>query len=86
LTIDGNDWPYAVLLIRGKASVTIVDGVLLEYAAAAKRHFGDEQGEAWVGQVGQMMSQTARIAVRPEWVGILDFKTRFPQALAKRMG
>ena len=86
LTIDGNDWPYPVVLIRGKANVTFVDGVVPEYAAAAKRHFGDEQGEAWVGQVEQMMSQMVRIAVRPEWVGILDFQTRFPQALAKRMG
>jgi hypothetical protein len=33
-----------------------------------------------------MLPRTARIAVRPDWVGILDFQTRFPEALAKRMG
>jgi hypothetical protein len=85
LTIDGTDWPYKVLLIRGVAAVDVVDGVAPEYAAAARKHFGAEQGDAWTAQVGQMMAQTARISVRPGWVGILDFETRFPQALAKRM-
>jgi len=86
LTVDGNDWPYPVLPIRGMATVEIVDGVAPEYAAAARKHFGEEQGNAWVGQVGQMLAQMARIAVRPEWVCVLDFQTRFPSALARRMG
>jgi hypothetical protein len=86
LTIDGNDWPYPVLLIRGTATVETVDGVAEEYAAAARKHFGEEQGAAWVAQVGRMLSQMTRIAVRPEWVGVLDFQTRFPSALASRMG
>jgi hypothetical protein len=86
LTIDDTDWPYKVLLIRGTATVEFVDGVAPEYAAAARKHFGEEQGNAWAAQVGQMMAQMARISVRPTWVGILDFETRFPQALAKRMG
>jgi hypothetical protein len=85
LTIDSTDWPYKVLLIRGTATAEIVAGVPPEYAAAARRYFGTEQGDAWTAQVAQMMTQTARIAVRPTWVGVLDFETRFPQALAKRM-
>ena len=85
LTIDGDSWPYEVLLLRGQARVDIVEGVPAEYAAAARRYFGEEQGEAWVEQVGQLLSQGGRIAVRPDWVSILDFQTRFPSALAKRM-
>jgi hypothetical protein len=85
LTIDGDTWPYKVLLLRGQAEVAIVDGVPEEYAAAARRYFGDEQGKAWVEQVGQLLSQAGRIAVRPEWVSIIDFQTRFPSALANRM-
>ena len=85
LTIDGDTWPYKVLLLRGQAEVAIVDGVPEEYAAAARRYFGDEQGKAWVEQVGQLLQQAGRIAVRPEWVSIIDFQTRFPSALAKRM-
>jgi hypothetical protein len=86
ITIDGDQWPYKVLLLRGQAKVDLVDGVTPEYGASARKHFGDEQGNAWVGQVGQMVSQMARISVRPTWVAILDFETRFPSALAKRMG
>ena len=48
-------------------------------ALAATRYFGPEQGPAWVSTLrGKPM---ARIAVTPEWVGILDFQTRFPSAL-----
>jgi PPOX class probable F420-dependent enzyme len=86
VTIDGNDWPYHVLLIRGTASVEIIAGVPEEYAAAARRYFGEEQGSAWAGKVAQIMDRMARIAVRPERVTILDFQTRFPEALARRMG
>jgi Pyridoxamine 5'-phosphate oxidase len=86
ITIDDVQWPYKVLLLRGQAKVDLVDGVVSEYEASARKYFGDEQGNAWVSQVGQMVSQMARIAVRPTWVAILDFETRFPSALAKRMG
>jgi hypothetical protein len=70
-----------VLSIRGTASVTHVDGVIPEYATAAKRYFGDEQGKAWVDQFPPDM-QMWRIAVTPTWVNVLDFETRFPSALS----
>jgi hypothetical protein len=85
ITIDSESWPHKVLLIRGPAQVELVDGMVAEYGAAARRYFGEEQGRAWTEQVSQMLPRMARIAVRPEWVGILDFQTRFPAALAKRM-
>jgi Pyridoxamine 5'-phosphate oxidase len=79
LAIDDNAWPYKELLIRGRASVELLDDVSPEYALAATRYFGPEQGPAWVSTLrGKPM---ARIAVTPEWVGILDFETRFPSAL-----
>jgi hypothetical protein len=28
-----------------------------------------------------MFAEMARIAIRPEWVGVLDFQTRFPSAM-----
>lgn len=81
LTIDENTFPHKVLLIRGTAKLTTVDGVAPEYAAAAERYFGLEQGQAWVTQMGQMVSSMVRVSVTPEWVGLLDFRTRFPSAL-----
>jgi hypothetical protein len=46
LTIDGNTWPYKVLQIRGTAHVETVTGVVPEYALAAERYFGAEQGRS----------------------------------------
>jgi hypothetical protein len=32
-----------------------------------------------------MFSVMARIVIRPEWVGVLDFQTRFPSAIESAM-
>jgi nitroimidazol reductase NimA-like FMN-containing flavoprotein (pyridoxamine 5'-phosphate oxidase superfamily) len=85
LTIDGTTFPYRALSIRGHARLEIVDGVVPEYALAAERYFGPEQGRAWVEQVRGMAPQMARITIRPEWVGLLDFETRFPSAIEAAM-
>jgi hypothetical protein len=81
LTIDGDVFPHKVLMIRGTAQMKTVEGVVPEYATAAERYFGREQGQAWVKQMGQMVSSMVRVTVTPEWVGLLDFQTRFPSAL-----
>ena len=80
VTIDQADWPYKVLLIRGDASVENLDNISPEYEEAALRYFGQEQGRAWADQLRDAPS--ARIRIRPTWVGILDFETRFPSALS----
>jgi hypothetical protein len=82
LTIDDNTFPHKVLLIRGSARLQPVEGIVPEYAAAADRYFGPEQGAAWVRQLRGMISSMVRVTVTPEWVGLLDFQTRFPSALA----
>ncbi len=82
ITIDDNTFPHKVLLVRGTASLEEVDGVVPEYELAAHRYFGEEQGSAWVKQVRQMLTRMVRIRVLPEWVGILDFRSRFPSALS----
>jgi PPOX class probable F420-dependent enzyme len=82
VTIDSNEMPYHVLLIRGTATVRLVDGVAPEYAAAAERYFGPEQGRAWIAQVAATTPQAARIAIRPAWVALIDFETRLPSALS----
>ena len=77
---DAGAWPYKALLVRGTADVELLDDVVPEYAEAATRYFGPEQGAAWLGQLqGQPM---ARVSVTPTWVAVLDFETRFPSALS----
>jgi len=81
LTIDDNTFPHKVLLVRGAARLEPVKGIVPEYALAADRYFGDQQGKAWVAQLASMIRDMVRITVTPQWVGLLDFKTRFPSAL-----
>ena len=81
LTIDDNTFPHKVLLVRGTAKLKPVRGVVPEYAQAAERYFGAQQGKAWVTQFSSLVQDMVRIAITPEWVGLLDFETRFPSAL-----
>jgi len=81
LTIDDNVFPHKVLLVRGTARLEPVNGVVPEYALAAERYFGREQGQAWVANLGKMIPSMVRVTIKPEWVGLLDFQTRFPSAL-----
>lgn len=82
LTIDENEFPHKVLLIRGRARMEPVNGIVPEYEACAARYFDTKTAEAWLIQLRAMVSSMVRITVTPEWVGLLDFKTRFPSALA----
>ena len=49
------------------------------------RVMGEEQGEIWLNQVGAMITRMSRIFITPEWVGVLDFETRFPSAIEHAM-
>lgn len=78
---DAAAWPYKVLQLRGTAKVEMVPGVVKEYALAAERYLGETAGKEWVQNIAGMVSEMGRVSVRPEWVSILDFQTRFPSAL-----
>lgn len=82
MTIDDNVFPHKVLLIRGSARLESVEGIAPEYAAAADRYFDRELAESWLSQLRTLISSQVRIIVKPEWVGLLDFETRFPSALS----
>jgi hypothetical protein len=87
LTIDTNDRPYKVLLVRGTATVRMMDGIVPEYVLMAHRCMGDG-AETWLKQVEAMLPAwggMARVAITPEWVGILDFVQRFPSAIEHAM-
>jgi hypothetical protein len=65
--------------------VTEVDGAAPEYVLAARRYLGEEAAAAYIPQVNQPGIRMGRIAVRPVWVGVLDFQDRFPNALPDRL-
>lgn len=82
LTIDENEFPQKVLLIRGSARLETVEGITPEYIACAARYFDPKQAEEWLSQLRTLISSQVRITVTPEWVGLLDFQTRFPSGLS----
>jgi hypothetical protein len=80
--IDTESFPPHVLLARGRAVITEVDGIAAESALAAHRYMG-EAATAYLAQADRPGTRMARIAVRPAWVGLLDFETRLPGGMAR---
>ncbi len=78
LTIDTVSFPPHVLMVRGTASLEIVDGVPPEYLEASHKQISADQWEAFEAQVRATYKQMARIAINPEWAKLFDFVTRAP--------
>ncbi len=74
------------LSVRGRATVEIVDGVVPEYLAAARRTMDADAAAEFEQNVRCMYDQMARIAITPTWVRFYDFGAgrmpRFLQELA----
>ena len=81
ITIDTERFPNEVLLVRGQATVTDVDGIVPEYAQAARRYLGAEGAAQLLGQLDRPETRMHRIGVRPAWAGVLDFQKRWPRVL-----
>ena len=80
LTIDTDEFPPKSLTIRGRAEIEEVDGLAPEYVESAHRYLGDIAADMVAG-MDQPGTVQARIAVRPTWVGLLDFAERLPSPL-----
>lgn len=83
LTIDTSAPPWMALLLRGTASVTIVDGVVPEYLEANRRVSAPETWEAFEQGVTALYDRMARIEITPTWASMLDFVTRAPETVMK---
>lgn len=81
LTIDTEDFPPNVLLVRGSATVEVVDGTPAEYLESGRRFVGDANYPAWKAGVEGLYEQMGRITVTPHWAKIHDFETRLPSAV-----
>lgn len=73
ISIDTESMPAQVLLVRGKAEITEVDGIDPDYAASARLYLGEEAAREYLAMADQPGTRMARITVRPTWVGLLDF-------------
>ena len=92
LSIDTGNTPDQArsLSVRGRAEVTIVDGLVPEYLAAARETMDAEAAAEFEKTCREMYDQQARIAIRPRWARFNDFSTgripKFLQDLAAKAG
>ena len=86
LAIDRGDTPgeARALSVRGRAAITIVDGVVEDYLAAARKSMGAEAAAEFEQNCRQMYDRMARIAITPTWVRFYDFGAgRLPRFLTE---
>lgn len=81
MTVDTDDLPPRVLLVRGTATVTVVDGVPDAYIEGARKRMDPSEWEGFEQQVRSLYDQMAVITIVPEWAKVLDFETRIPSAV-----
>lgn len=81
VTIDTDTQPPRVLLLRGTASIEVIDGVPPEYLEANKKWGDPKQWQAFETQVRGLYDQMARISIQPRWAKLLDFETTIPSAV-----
>ena len=81
LTIDTDEQPPEVLSLRGDAVVTEMRGVVPEYETYMRAGMPAEAADDYFALLRSRDVVMERIAVRPDWVGVVDFQTRFPAAM-----
>jgi hypothetical protein len=82
LTIDTDVAAAKALLMRGRASIEIVDGVPAEYIAASAKSMDDTQLEAFEAHVRSVYKQMAKISIEPYWARFYNFgAARLPNFL-----
>lgn len=82
LAVDRPGTPPRSLLIRGAATVEIVDGVPEEYVAGSRKITPAEAMPAWEAGVRALYAQMAVVTVVPDHVVLHDFETTVPKAVA----
>ena len=80
LSIDSEDFPPKVLLLRGTAHVEIVDGLSEAFLQATKKRVTDDQWPDWEAGARALYDQMAVITITPTWAKLLDFETTIPKA------
>lgn len=87
LTIDTEEFPPKILLIRGRAELDAVDGIPDEYLQANDTSvMTSEERVAWEAEVRSLYRDgMVRIVVTPTWAKLIDFETTLPSAVEELM-
>lgn len=83
LTVDTEEHPPKILLIRGRAELDPVDGIPDEYMEANSTYqMTPEQRAEWETEVRSLYHDgMVRIVVTPTWAKLIDFETTLPSAV-----
>jgi hypothetical protein len=79
LTIDTEGMPPNILLVRGVATVEVVDGVHEAFLNASRKRVSAAEWDEFEAGVRGLYRKMALIAIEPQWAKVLDFETRLPQ-------
>jgi len=84
LTIDTEEHPPKILLIRGQAELDVVDGIPDEYLKTTSTYeMTPEQRVSWEAEIRSLYNGMVRIVVTPTWAKLIDFETTLPSAVAE---
>lgn len=78
LTVDTQEFPPKILMARGVATIEYDQGLPEEYVEASRRIVGEDKFPAWEAEVRSENRNMAVIRVKPTWLKVVDFDTRFP--------
>lgn len=81
LTIDTNEAPQDVLLVRGTARADVVEGGFPEYLDGARKLVPPENWTMFEDNARDTYDEMARIEITPIWAKLMDFETRVPSFL-----
>ncbi len=73
--------PPQVLMLRGKVTLTEVDGVLPEYATIQRALIGEDAAAGYLAAIDAPGLRMVKIVLKPDWVRVLDFQERFPETI-----
>ncbi len=87
LTIDTEEYPPKILLIRGTAELDHCDDIPEEFIGMNNAStMTPEQRVEWeAGVRGVYVDGMVRIVITPTWAKLIDFETTLPQAVAELM-
>jgi len=80
LTIDTEEFPPKILLIRGQAALDVVDGIPDEYLQA--NAVPPDQYDEWEKEIRSIyVDGMVRIVITPTWAKLIDFENTLPTAV-----
>ncbi|MCA9832428.1 MAG: pyridoxamine 5'-phosphate oxidase family protein [Thermomicrobiales bacterium] len=77
-SVDTTDFPPLILSVRGIATVEFDQGLPEVYVEASRRIVGEDRMPDWERAVRAENRNMALVRIKPTWIKVVDFETRYP--------